>query len=218
MKAWLALADRYFTRVMVVAWLLIYAGIVWRFLESGFTREASGGLLAYAIVFVIVLSGLVAAVVTAVVIAMPLRIALNLAIAERRHTRRNDTLTLTAILILLWGWFFEVQRERRALAPPAGATTLASFASAMPPGQWIRTVFKDGRQYFAWWGEWSGPLDVASGRSCYLFNDHGTLVDWQAETGDGGPVESFLKGASHPAEISLREALAAIVPEDDSTE
>ncbi len=64
-----------------------------------------------------------------------------------------------------------------------------------------------GREYLVWFGEKSGPIDIPSGPSCYLFDADGKLLDWQLETGDGGRVEKFLQSSTKVRELTVEEAV-----------
>lgn len=211
MKSPICLADRRFIAVTVAAWLVAWAAIIVTILRSGLPADADRPILAFGIVFV----GLVAAVLTVVFVAIPLRIVLNVALKERRRSHRTETVVLAAVLALLLGYTLEVRRERNQLAPPRGIERLSEFAKIAPPPRWLGLVRHDGNDYVSWYGEHSGPFDVPSGPSCYLFDNNGKLIDWQPETGDGGPVESFLQSSSRAGEISLEDALK--LTQDSST-
>jgi len=135
------------------------------------------------------------------------RIAMNVILKDRRCSHRSETAVLTLLLALIVAYVVEVRRERLGLAPPQGVATLSAFADAMPPPQTLDLVHHDGHAYIAWTGDLSGPFDLPSGPSCYIFNDDGDLVDWQPETGDGGPVEDFLRSSVKQQQLTLDEAL-----------
>jgi hypothetical protein len=89
----------------------------------------------------------------------------------------------------------------------------------MPSPRDLRDVQTEGRQLIAWFGDLSGPLDLPSGPSCYIFDTTGKLVDWQVETGDGGPVENLLQASAQERSITLAEALqilATVQPEQQN--
>jgi hypothetical protein len=109
--------------------------------------------------------------------------------------------------VLPFAYFNEVDKERRQLAPPVGVTDLSDFAEAMPPPSRWELVRHDGDEYVAWFGHLSGPFEVPSGRSYYLFDRQGKLVDWKPETGEGDSVDTFLKESSALGAITLDDAL-----------
>lgn len=196
-------ADRRFLQAIFLAWLVVYTVLVLRFLRT----EVSGGAKAYLVGFGIVFLGVVAALLTSVAVAIPLRIVLNLTIRHRRRSHRTETILLATVLILVIGYELEVQRERNRLEPPQGVTRLSDFAKAMSPPHRLELMRKDGSEYVVWFGELSGPIDIPSGHSCYLFDRNGDLLKWQPETGDGGPVDEFLRSSSNAGEITIDGAL-----------
>jgi hypothetical protein len=196
-------ADRRFIAVVVAAWLLAYGAIIAFVLRIGLPAHADASLLAFGFIYV----GLAAAVLAVVLVAIPLRIVLNLALKDRRRSHRTETIALCVALVAVIGYPLEIRRERNRLAPPSGVNQLSDFAEAAPPPRRLELVRHDGDKYLVWFGALSGPLDVPSGPSCYLFDQKGRLIDWQPDTGDGGPVESFLSSSSRTGEISLMEAL-----------
>ena len=197
------LADRRFIQVTVSAWIFAYAAILVTILRAGLPVDADSSLLAFGVVFV----GLAAALLTVIVVAIPLRIILNLTLKDRRRSHRTETIVLTVVLALVIGHTLEVSRERNRLAPPRGVTQLSDFAKLAPPPRRLELLQHDGDEYVVWFGELSGPIDLPSGPSCYLFDRHGELVKWQPETGDGGPVEEILRSSSRAGEISLEDAV-----------
>lgn len=202
-KSPMCLADRRCMMVTIAAWLVAWASIIVGILRSGLPADADLSILAFGIVFV----GLAAAVLTVILVAIPLRIALNVVLKERRRSHRTETVVLTAVLAVALGYPLEVIRERNQLAPPRGVSHLPEFAKVEPPPRWLELVRHDGNDYVAWYGAHTGPFDVPSGPSCYLFDSKGEFIDWQAETGDGGPVETFLRSSSRISKISLEDAL-----------
>lgn len=201
------LADRRYLQITVLACLVTYSLFLWQLMREwppALPRGENVAFVSYGVVFLAVF----AAVVTAIVVAAPLRILMNVILKDRRRSHRSETVGLTLLLVLIVGYGFEVRREQARLAPPVGVATLPAFVDAMPPPQYLELVHNDGREYVAWFGEVSGPLDVPSGPSCYLFDDSGDLIDWQPETGDGGPVEAFLQSSERlEEEMTLEKAL-----------
>ena len=197
------LADRRYIQMTIFGWLVIYGLLLVRVVSTELQRGTTAIILAFAVVFV----ALAAAMFTAVIIAIPLRITMNVILKDRRHPHRSETVVLTLLLVLIVAYVFEVRRERLRLAPPQGVATLSAFVDAMPPPQRLELVHNDGHGYIAWTGNLSGPCDLPSGPSCYIFNDNGHLVDWQPETGDGGPVEDFLRSSVKQKQLTLDEAL-----------
>jgi hypothetical protein len=191
----------------MLAWLAIYGLRLARVLPAELQRGTAAVILAFGVVFM----ALAAALLTAVFIAIPLRIMTNVILKDRRRSHRSETVVLALPLALTVAftvaYVFEVRRERSRLAPPEGVATLSAFADVMPPPERLELVHHDGRGYIAWTGALSGPYDVPSGPSCYIFNDKGCLVDWQSETGDGGPVEDFLRSSVKQKQLTLNEAL-----------
>lgn len=196
-------ADRRYLLATFVAWLVIYALIFARLLF----KEWRGGVDTYLVVSGFVFAGLLAAVITAVAFAIPLRIVLNLTLRDRRRSHRAETILLTLLLAAVPAYAFEVRRERNCLAPRPEVKTLSEFARAVPPPKRLVLLQSHGTEYIAWTGELSGPFDVPYGRSCYLFNRKGALVDWQPETGEGNSVDVILRSGSETKAISLDEAL-----------
>lgn len=197
------LAERRFIRLTILAWVLIYGLFLAQMLSAELPRGANWQILAFGVVFIALAAGLA----TAVVFAVPARIIMNLMLKDRRRSHRSETIALTILLVLIVAYIIEVSRERMSLAPPKGVATLSAFADAMPPPRRLELVRSDGRDFIAWTGDFSGPCDLPSGPSCYVFDDNGKLVDWQAETGDGGPVEKFLLSSVKQMELTLDEAL-----------
>lgn len=195
------LVDRRFVQASLIVWLTIYAGVlavfVWR-------EHPDAVSLTFVALFLLLPA---AALLTVIVFAIPLRIVLNLALRDRRRSHLRETLVLASVLMLVVAHHLEVSRERNRLAPPAGVTQLTEFAKLMPPPRSLSLVQQDGNEYVVWFGEVSGPIDLPSGPSCYVFDQQGALVEWQAETGDGGPVHRFLDRSSTFEKIGLDEAL-----------
>ena len=102
---------------------------------------------------------------------------------------------------------FEGERQARALRPPAGVTTLAGFAEAMPPPRFMRAPLTDGRRWILWYGKSMSSMALPSGPPCYVFDDRGALVHWQPDTGDGGRADEFLANSTVRPDITLAEAL-----------
>ena len=199
----MCLADRRLITVIIAAWVVVYSALIATIRRSALPAHADWWLLAYGFVFV----GVVAAMLTVVLVAIPLRIVLNLTLKDRRRSHRSETMALSVVLAAVIGYPLEVQRERNRLAPPRGVHQFSDFASAGRRPRRIELVRHDGGEYLVWFGALSGPIDVPSGPSCYLFDKNGELLDWQPETGDGGPVERFLSSSSRAGEIGLEEAL-----------
>ena len=199
----MSVADRRFMKVVAVTWLVVCAAIVVTCVRSGLPAYADASVLA----LVVILVGLAATVLTFIVVAIPLRIFLNLTLKDRRRSHRTETIQLFIALALSIGLPLEMRRERHRLAPPTGVKPLSEFAKTAPPPRRLEIVRHDGDDYIAWFGALSGPIDVPSGPSCYLFDSKGALVDWQPETGDGGPVERFIRSSTRTGKISLEEAL-----------
>lgn len=206
------LAERRFIRLTILAWVLIYGLFLAHMLSAELPQGANWQILASGVVFIALAAGLA----TAVLIAMPARIIMNLMLKDRRRSHRSETITLTILLVLIVAYVFEVSRERMNLTPPQGAATLSAFADAMPTPRRLELVRNNGRDFIAWTGDFSGPCDVPSGPSCYVFNDNGKLVDWQSETGDGGPVEEFLRFSVRQKELTVDEALEIVGSNPDS--
>lgn len=188
--------------VVITVWLCWAVSVFVRELPT-MRRDGFGiGLYLFAATFY----GIVTAILAAFAVAMPLRILLNLAFGERRRTHRKETLVLVGVLAAGCGWAAEHSREIKSLAPPSGVTTFEPFVAAMPAPSFIRSFRREGRIYVAWYGDFAGPIAFPSGPACYLFDDRGTLVDWQPETGDGGHVEHFLESALDRHTITMEQA------------
>lgn len=196
--------DRRFIQWMVLAWGVVYVWSLSQTLPSELQRGSSWGVLVFGVVFM----ALIAVVLTAIVVAIPARVTMNLVLRDRRRSHLSETTVLTVLLTLFIAWVFEVRRERLNLAPPPGVATLSEFADTMPPPLRLELFQNDGRHYIVWTGELSGPVDVPSGHSCYIFDESGHLIDWQPETGDGGPVEDFLDSSAKKRPLTLDEALS----------
>src|SRR5258708_29270221 len=97
------LADRRFMQVILAAWIVIYAVILWKVLRVEIPRDGHAYLLAFAVVFL----AMVAALLTVIVVVIPLRIILNLALKDRRRSHRTETILLTAVLVLIVACTFE---------------------------------------------------------------------------------------------------------------
>jgi hypothetical protein len=199
--------DRWFLRVILGLWLVCAIGslvVVFRFWDS----EADAVLER---IFFALLLSVVFMLVICVEVGVPLRVIVNLAVPGRRHAYRIETCCLAGVFICLAMFKMENARSRLSLAPPAGVTTLTRFADRMPPPRQLELYLQDGRRYIAWHGERMSLLTFPSGPSCYLFDDRGQLVDWQPETGDGGPVQRFLSDSVQEQAISVDEALALVL-------
>jgi hypothetical protein len=151
-----------------------------------------------------------AAIVNGIIVAIPLRIVLNLVLSDRRRTHRTETIVLICLLLVFFGYFWEVGREHRSLAPPRGVATLAQFADVMSAPQSLQLVRYGDRNYIVWTGERTGPFDIPSGPSCYIFDDNGELVDWTSETGEDGSVDKFVRSSEKQPELTVEEALKII--------
>lgn len=210
------LADRRFIQVTSCAWVLIYGVLLIRALPAELQRGTSAIILAFGFVF----SVFAAAIVTAIVVAIPLRITMNLFLQDRRCSHQSETIFLSLLLALIVAYVLEVQRERLGLYPPKGVATLSSFIDEMPPPRRLELIQSDGHEYIVWTGALSGPCDVPSGPSCYVFNPKGDLIDWQPETGDGGPVDELIHNSVQRRHVSMNEVLkiteAAAANRDDS--
>ena len=203
MKTTMRLADRRYLQFMLLAWLGVSTWfVVWLFREPSM-KGASAEMFAGGVV----LMALAATLFTAVVVAIPVRVAMNMILKDRRRSHLAETIQLALIPVLLVAYLFECSRERSQLAPPQGIDTLAAFAESMPPPQGLRLVEDGGRELIVWTGELSGPIDIVSGRSCYLFETNGQLIDWQPETGDGGPVYDIVRSSVTKKELTLENAL-----------
>jgi len=155
-------------------------------------------------------TALMAVFATGILVAIPLRVGLNLLVKERRKTHLKETVWLSLITILLFAYLWESHREFQALAPPINVTTIDEFSKSMPPPQHLRLIDAidvSGKQLIAWSGDLAGPLSLPSGRACYLFDNRGQLIDWQPETGDGGPVDDVIRTSKVVRTLTLAEAL-----------
>lgn len=208
------ISDRRYLQSVLIIWLILFISIFAYFLLAADEIHRTNPLL---LAFGFFILTVVAAIADLVLFAIPLRIILNLVIKERRLSHKPETffLSLTMLLFILLAilmLFFrsEVQREQAKLAPPQGINTLPGFAEAMPAPLGLGLLEYDGHEYYIWIGEWSAFPDSPSGPSCYLFDHNGNLLDWQPDSGDGGPVDKFRKNAKSKKEISLREAMDKI--------
>lgn len=63
---------------------------------------------------------------------------------------------------------------------------------------------------------WIGPFPwyaIRSGGPCYIFDSRGKLIEWTAETGEGGPVDRELTIARHRSTtISVDQAIHRFQP------
>lgn len=73
-------------------------------------------------------------------------------------------------------------------------------------------------RYIVWVGELAWEI-LRSGRSCYLFDESGALIQWSIETGDGHRLTEFVRAAYAAKRSSLKEALefAALNREKESS-
>lgn len=208
-------ADRRYALAVGIAWLLICIAITLRVLSDDRRTGLSSWELALALVVVVALGG---AVLTTFAVAIPLRIIVNLALKQRRRSHRSETIALAVVWILFFGYFFETRREKNRLAPPSGIQTLSEFARVMPPPRGLSVVQSEDTEYIAWSGEYSGPLDLPSGPSCYLFNRQGDLVEWEPVTGEGTHVDEILSRQSKSESISLIQALKMVGSSDSESD
>lgn len=195
--------DKRYWQIIVAAWVLFFAIGFYQIVSTEREFLANPSML----VMLAILWTFTAALVVAILVAMPLRIAINLVMPSRRRARLEETITMATLLLLIAGYLWESRREKLALMPPPGVETITDFAARMPAPRRLELVQQGGRDYLVWFGETSGPIDIPSGPSCYLFDADGKLLDWQLETGDGGRVEKFLQSSTKVRELTVEEAV-----------
>lgn len=198
--------DRRLLHVSIAGWVSITGFFYLSFFREPPEDPFSTEMMAFAIYLVPVF----AAFAAVIVVTIPVRIVTNLSSSARRSSHRTEAIFLCLILFAIASSIANETWERKALAPPPGVTTLEAFAQSMPPPRHLITATYEGKRIFVWYGELMGLLTIPSGPSCYLFDESGNLIDWQAETGDGGPVERTLRKSEGHRSITKAEALAFV--------
>lgn len=198
--------DRRLFQVSIAGWVIITGFLYFSFFREPPVELYSSEMLALAICLVPIF----AAFAAVIVVTIPVRITVNLFASARRSSHRTETIFLCLVLFAIATSIAHEAWERKALAPPPGVTTLEAFARAIPPPRHLITATHEGKRIFSWHGELMSLLTIPSGPSCYLFDESGNLIDWQAETGDGGPVERILIKSEGHRPIALAEALASV--------
>jgi hypothetical protein len=124
--------------------------------------------------------------------------------------KRRDIVELVVMAVAtlagLFVWNRLASAERMRLVPPPGATTLKAFAEQMPPPKRLTKIDDNGSTKIVWMGD-SASLSLVSGPACYIFDEHGKLIQWNLSTGDGEPTSRLLSKTFQQPEMSLEEGL-----------
>jgi len=110
------------------------------------------------------------------------------------------------------GWLYLDLMQLKRLAPPEGVTTFAEFAKSMPPPRHLAVVEENGQPTIIWIGERAAFPAVPSGPACYRFDGQGQLLDWSAQTGEGGQLDQVAAKAQRSPSLPLEEVAGRLQP------
>jgi hypothetical protein len=94
----------------------------------------------------------------------------------------------------------------RTIKPPRANCTILELAEKVPDPVRLSVVSQDGLQRLVWIGP-IPPLTIRSGPPCYVFDEHGQLVDWCSETGEGWSLDYMTTASYERQSMSLDDAL-----------
>jgi hypothetical protein len=130
------------------------------------------------------------------------RVAGALKSAIRACLRRWPALGLVAATV---AFFTHEYVANRQIEPPSVNCTLAELARKVPAPVRLSIVAADPAPRLVWIGP-IPRLTVRSGPPCYVLDEHGRLVEWCAQTGEGGPLDDLARAAYQQRQLSLDEA------------
>jgi len=100
-----------------------------------------------------------------------------------------------SMLVIFVPQFILAQIERNRFRPPKGVDTFYEFIEQMPPPKLLTCFYTSEGWRIVWFGEEASSIAAPSGPSCYVFNDSGKLLMWNATTGDNEESTPYAKRA-----------------------
>ena len=101
------------------------------------------------------------------------------------------------------------KRNLASLAPTSDHVSFDTFADEMPPPRILTHVrLRDGDERIVWGGEIANIM--ASGGSCYIFDESGTLVEWSPTTGDGESIDNIWRQVVDEKPVTVDDVKAMI--------
>jgi hypothetical protein len=127
----------------------------------------------------------------------------------KRAARRWLRSTLWEVLALV-GCFavylaLDLATSYREAPPSAGCTVAELQRKIGPPHRLAIIDMPDGKR-LVWLGDTPRWI-IRSGPPCYVFDDRGRLLEWCAETGEGGHVDQLTRAAWTGQSLTLAEAI-----------
>ena len=121
-------------------------------------------------------------------------------------------LTWLVFVLAICAFFCADVWQLGKLAPPAGVTTVSEFAKLMPPPKRLAIVEDHGQPTVVWIGEHASFPALPSGPPCYQFDQHGNLIDWCSDSGEGHRLDGIAGRAYQQPRITVEEAIQRTIP------